>query len=225
MVYDWVVFDADETLFTFDTRQGLQSLFGRFKLTFDDQVLGEFKAVNAPLWQGFQNGALSATDIKRKRFLPWEQHFGMPSEDINTEFMHCMAAISETIDGTYPLLNALRGNVKMGIITNGFTELQQARLEKTQTQQYFDFLVVSEEVGIAKPDPAIFHHTRKQYMDDRVPQQRILMVGDNLHSDIVGGINAGWDTCWFNRSGDILSTDIAPTHTITHLDELAALLA
>lgn len=225
MSYDWVVFDADETLFSFDAEAGLKMLFDRHQLRFDDDVLAEFKEVNAPLWQGFQKGDLLAKDIKQKRFIPWESGFGKPSEAINLEFMQCMAEISETIDGTHRLLETLHGNTRMGIITNGFVELQQERLKKTQTDKYFDFLVVSEEVGLAKPDPQIFHHTQKLHIDESLPKERILMVGDNPHSDILGGINAGWHTCWFKRHDNTVSNDIAANHTITHLDELTALLA
>lgn len=224
MPYDWVVFDADETLFSFDARKGLETLFGRYELDFNDAVFSEFKTVNAPLWQGFQQGKLQAKDIKQRRFVPWEPLFGKVSEAINLEFMQCMADVSETIEGTRRLLDTLHGNTRMGIITNGFTELQQQRLEKTQTDKYFEFLVVSEEVGVAKPDPEIFHHTHRNHINESVPTERILMVGDNPHSDILGGIKAGWQTCWFKRNAAERS-DIRANHTVTHLDELTALLA
>ena len=225
MPYDWVVFDADETLFSFDARKGLETLFGRYELDFNEAVFSQFKTVNAPLWQGFQQGKLQAKDIKQRRFVPWESHFGKSSEAINLEFMQCMADVSETIEGTRRLLDTLHGNTRMGIITNGFTELQQERLQKTQTDKYFEFLVVSEEVGMAKPDPEIFHHTHRNHINESVPAERILMVGDNPHSDILGGINAGWHTCWFKRGDDADNSNIEANHTITHLDELTALLA
>ncbi|WP_435431314.1 HAD-IA family hydrolase, partial [Shigella sonnei] len=44
------------------------------------------------------------------------------------------------------------GNAKIGIITNGFSALQQVRLERTGLRDYFDLLVISEEVGVAKPN-------------------------------------------------------------------------
>ncbi len=53
------------------------------------------------------------------------------------------------------LLNAIRGNAKIGIITNGFSALQQVRLERTGLRDYFDLLVISEEVGVAKPNKKI----------------------------------------------------------------------
>lgn len=225
MRYDWVVFDADETLFSFDAEKGLTHLFARYGVPFNDQQLAHFKQVNKPLWEGFQRGELSATDIKQQRFVPWEQHFGKPSEAINAEFMSCMAEITETIDGTERLLATLHDKVQMGIITNGFVELQQERLEKTETEQYFDFLLISEALGIAKPDAKIFHHAHQQHMTEDTPPERILMVGDNPHSDILGGLNAGWHTCWFKRDDMPAPADIRPHHTIDHLDQLTAMFS
>lgn len=224
MSYDWVVFDADETLFTFDAQQGLSRLFAQYEMDFDSRHFEDFKAVNRPLWEGFQNGKLTAADIKQQRFIPWEQKFGKPSQEINAEFMSCMASISQTIEGTDRLLKALHGKTKMGIITNGFVELQQERLQQTDTHHYFDFLVVSEAVGMAKPDAEIFHHAHRQHMSELPDPGRILMVGDNPHSDILGGLNAGWHTCWFDRGNGEIPDHIKPHHTITHLDQLTALL-
>lgn len=224
MQYDWVVFDADETLFSFDAEKGLAKLFADHDLRFDEQQLTTFKAVNKPLWEGFQKGELQARDIKQQRFVPWEKAFGKDSESINAHFMSCMAQITETIDGTERLLQALHGKAKMGIITNGFVELQQERLEKTKTDEYFDFLVVSEAIGIAKPHADIFHHAHRHHMNEQPHPERILMVGDNPHSDILGGINAGWHTCWFNRDDSVAPEGINAHYTITHLDQLTALL-
>ncbi|WP_404400587.1 pyrimidine 5'-nucleotidase [Idiomarina seosinensis] len=225
MPYDWVVFDADETLFTFDAQQGLSQLFKQYDMAFEQSHFEDFKAVNKPLWEGFQNGQLTAADIKQQRFVPWEQQFGKSSLEINAEFMHCMASICQTIEGTDRLLETLHGKTKMGIITNGFSELQQERLQQTNTQHYFDFLVVSEAVGLAKPDAKIFHHAHTQHMADSADPERILMVGDNPHSDILGGLNAGWHTCWFDRGNFQIPESIKPHHTITHLDQLTRLLS
>ena len=55
-------------------------------------------------------------------------------------------------------------------------------------------------------------------------RQNILMVGDTLESDILGGINAGLDTCWFNLNNSETSGDIVPKHQVSKLAELEDLL-
>lgn len=107
------------------------------------------------------------------------------------------------------LLNAIRGNAKIGIITNGFSALQQVRLERTGLRDYFDLLVISEEVGVAKPNKKIFDYALEQAGNP--DRSRVLMVSDTAESDILGGINAGLATCWLNAHNREQPEGIAPT--------------
>ncbi len=225
MSYDWVVFDADETLFRFDAKRGLTQLLQSYEVDFTEAHFQRFKEVNAPLWDAFQRGEISAADIKARRFVDWEARLGVSSMELNRQFMAQMGSISSTLDGAEAMLNSLDKKVGMGIITNGFVELQQERLVAHQLEQYFDFVVVSEALGVAKPHPEIFHHTHREYISEDVPAHRILMVGDNPHSDILGGQRAGWHTCWLNEHEVPCPDEVSPNHTIRHLSELIDLVA
>lgn len=126
------------------------------------------------------------------------------------------------LEGAVSLMHALHNKVPMGIITNGFTALQQARLERTGFHDYFSALVISEQVGVPKPDAAIFDYAlEKMGNPDR---SRVLMVGDTPESDILGGMNAGVKTCWIDHGTRPLPAHIHPTWTVTSLGELKALL-
>ena len=103
--------------------------------------------------------------------------------------MNAMAEICAPLPGAVSLLNALQGKVRMGIITNGFTSLQQTRLERTGLRDHFDLLIISEQVGVAKPDARIFDYALAQAGNP--PRSRVLMVGGTAESDIRGGVNAG----------------------------------
>lgn len=129
---------------------------------------------------------------------------------------------SAPLPGAVSLLNALQGKVKMGIITNGFTSLQQTRLERTGLRDHFDLLIISEEVGVAKPDARIFDYALAKAGNP--PRSRVLMVGDTAESDIRGGVNAGLATCWLNAHQRELPADLEPDWTVTSLSELEQLL-
>ena len=129
-----------------------------------------------------------------------------------------MADICKPLDGAKELIDCLSKKVKMGIITNGFTQLQTVRLEKTGFKEAFSTLVISEQVGIAKPDVGIFQHAFNQMGNPN--KNEILMVGDNPHSDIQGGINAGVDTCWLNVDKKAAPQGIVPTHEVHSLWQL-----
>ncbi|MBD8162212.1 pyrimidine 5'-nucleotidase [Erwinia persicina] len=216
--WDWVLFDADETLFHFDAFAGLQRLFQQYDVPFSRADYDDYQAINKPLWVDYQNGAISALQLQHQRFEGWAARLDVTASDLNTGFLGAMAEICTPLDGAVELLTALKGRVKMGIITNGFTALQQARLERTGFLGVFDLLVISEQVGHAKPHPAIFDHALNQMGNPA--RDRVLMVGDNPDSDILGGINAGMATCWLNADGRARPEGITPTWEVTSLKAL-----
>lgn len=222
MKWDWIFFDADETLFTFDSFTGLQRMFLDYSVTFTAEDFQDYQAVNKPLWVDYQNGAITSLQLQHQRFQDWSERLNVPPGDLNDAFMNAMAEICAPLLGAVSLLNALQGKVKMGIITNGFTSLQQIRLERTGLRDHFDLLIISEEVGVAKPDPRIFDYAlEKAGNPDR---SRVLMVGDTAASDILGGINSGLATCWLNAHHREQPEDIQPTWTVNTLNELEQLL-
>ncbi|OAT29650.1 5'-nucleotidase [Buttiauxella brennerae ATCC 51605] len=222
MNWDWILFDADETLFTFDAFGGLQRMFLDYSVTFTAEDFQDYQAINKPLWVDYQNGAISALQLQHQRFEGWSERLSVPAGDLNAAFLNAMAEICVPLPGAVSLLNALKGKVKIGIITNGFTALQQIRLERTGLRDYFDLLVISEQVGVAKPDRKIFDYTFEQM--GYPPRDRVMMVGDTAESDILGGMNAGIATCWLNAHGRSLPEGITPTWEVASLSELERLL-
>jgi 5'-nucleotidase len=222
MNWDWILFDADETLFTFDAFGGLQRMFLDYSVTFTAEDFQDYQAVNKPLWVDYQNGAISALQLQHQRFEGWSERLNVPAGDLNAAFLNAMAEICVPLPGAISLLNALKGKVKLGIITNGFTALQQIRLERTGLSDSFDLIVISEQVGIAKPDRRIFDYAFEQMGNP--PRDRVMMVGDTAESDILGGINAGIATCWLNAHGRSLPEGIQPSWEVSSLSELEQLL-
>ncbi|MFU0921681.1 pyrimidine 5'-nucleotidase [Kluyvera sichuanensis] len=220
--WDWIFFDADETLFTFDSFSGLQRMFLDYSVTFTAEDFQDYQAVNQPLWVDYQNGAITSLQLQHQRFTSWAERLNVKPGDLNDAFMNAMAEICAPLPGAVSLLNALKGKVKMGIITNGFTSLQQIRLERTGLREHFDLLIISEEVGVAKPDRRIFDYALEQAGNP--DRSRVLMVGDTAESDIRGGMNAEWATCWLNAHQRPLPEGITPDWTVTSLHELELLL-
>jgi putative hydrolase of the HAD superfamily/5'-nucleotidase len=127
------------------------------------------------------------------------------------------------LPGAITLLDKLKPHAKLGIITNGFARLQNVRLEHTGLKDMFEWLVISELVGVAKPNKAIFEHAFD--LMGNPDKSKILMVGDTAASDILGGNNAGIDTCWLQHPEEQLPEGIKPTYTVTHLAQLQTILA
>lgn len=222
MKWDWILFDADETLFTFDAFSGLQRMFNDYSVTFTRDDFLAYQAVNKPLWVDYQNGAITASQLQVRRFASWAERLNVAPGDLNQAFLNAMAEICTPLPGAVSLLNALRGKVRMGIITNGFTALQQTRLARTGLREMFDLLVISEQVGVAKPDRKIFDYALQQMGNP--PREGVLMVGDTAESDILGGINAGLATCWLNAHQRPQPEGITPDWQVASLAQLEQLL-
>ncbi|MCL9683999.1 pyrimidine 5'-nucleotidase [Legionella maioricensis] len=220
--YTWILFDADETLFHFDAFSGLKLMFSHYGVAFTQQDYEEYEIINRPLWVDYQNGSITAEQLQCQRFNLWANKLQCAPQDLNSAFMAAMAEICTPLEGAVSLLNVLKEQAKLGIITNGFTQLQQVRLQRTGLREHFELIVISEEVGFAKPHQGIFDHTLA-IMGHPVREQ-VLMVGDNPDSDILGGINAGLHTCWLNRHNKPVPEGIKPHYQVSSLAELGYLL-
>ena len=101
------------------------------------------------------------------------------------------------MEGAIDAFKNTAAQVPVGIMTNGFSEIQRAKLSQFPI---FDELskdvIVSEEVGFLKPDVRLFKHAEAAA---KVPGESILYVGDSLSSDVKGGLGAGWKVAWYSK--------------------------
>jgi putative hydrolase of the HAD superfamily len=220
--YDWVLFDADDTLFNFDAERGLRLMFSRYGVDFGPAEFADYSAANVPLWQAYQAQQIDAETLQSRRFAAWGQRLGVAPLRLNQQYLLAMADICEMLPGANELLRCLQGRAKLGIITNGFSALQRIRLDKVGLTELIDVLVISEEVGAPKPEKAIFEHALAQM--NHPQRTRVLMVGDNPHTDVQGGLNAGLHTCWLNCHGVARPEGIDPHYEVKSLPELQQLL-
>ena len=222
MKYKWIFFDADETLFHFDAFKGLALMFSRNSVEFTQEDFAAYQKVNKSLWVDYQNGTINADKLKNTRFEAWSKKLNISTQVLNQGFLTAMADICSPLPGAKDLLDSLNGKVKLGIITNGFTALQEIRLQRTGFTDYFDAVIISEQVGTAKPDKAIFEYALKEAGQPNKDQ--VLMVGDNPDSDVLGGLNAGIETCWLNSDHRESPESIQAHYQVNSFMELQTLL-
>ena len=101
------------------------------------------------------------------------------------------------------------------MITNGFEDVQWGKLRNSGIVQYFDEVITSERAMALKPHAEIFAYALKK---TGATKEESIMIGDNLDADIGGAMRFGIDTVFVNHIGE--KTDIKPTFTIYHLQEL-----
>lgn len=227
MKYEVIIFDADETLFDFkkSEREAFKNTMLKFDIEYDENYhLKIYNEINTGIWKEFEQGLITQEKLKIERFKRLSDKLNIKFDEINfaKSYMEHLADASFLFDESIDLIENLNKSYKLSIVTNGLTSVQDKRIRKSTIAKYFDAIVISEEILIAKPDPKIFEHTLKHM--NFYDKSKVLMVGDSLTSDIQGGINFGIDTCWYNPNKIENKTSITPTYEISSFEELKSLL-
>jgi putative hydrolase of the HAD superfamily len=124
-------------------------------------------------------------------------------------------------EDTFEVLDKLKDHYQLLLLTNGSPDLQHTKLSLSpKLIPYFDHIVVSGDFGKGKPDPSIFEHAQLRLS---LHKEEILMVGDNLMTDILGANRAGIKSVWINRHQKERN-EVIPTYEIQHLRELFTIL-
>ncbi|WP_164669837.1 HAD family hydrolase [Virgibacillus doumboii] len=124
-------------------------------------------------------------------------------------------------DDTFHVLEQLKGKYQLLLLTNGSPSLQEAKLDLTpELRRYFDHIVISGAFGKGKPDPDIFMHALGLLSVDK---EEVLMVGDNLKTDILGASRTGIASVWINRHWEG-KEDVVPDYEISQLEELLSII-
>ncbi len=224
--YPWLWFDADDTLFDFGKAEkaALAKTFELLNLPYKDSDMEIYQRINQGLWQAMERHEITPSVLQVRRFellLEALELTSSPSQ-MGASFLEQLALCAELIDGAQDVLNALQGTSRIAIVTNGLKAVQRNRLALSPIREYISELIISEEVGAAKPKPeffeAAFAKTGSPAKGD------VLLIGDSLSSDIRGGVDYGLDTCWYNPKAEPRPEDLQVTYEIGNLRELLELV-
>jgi len=228
--YTTLLIDLDDTILdtAANSHATLREIYHEYSFDKYYERYEDFYDVYSPhnlsLWKKYEYNLIGKHEIMSKRFYIPFLHMENISEDtaldINNEFMHRTALRKKLIDGAVELLQVLKPYYKMYVLSNGFEEVQYLKMKSTGLNRYFDGIILSDEIGRNKPDPAIFTYAMERA--DANPDEA-LMIGDNWSTDIEGAKNSGIDQLWFNPSGNVKNTFI-PTFMVSELSEIKDIL-
>ena len=223
--YQWVLFDADHTLFDFDrsARASIESTAKEFGI---DKPLdyADYHEINMRCWEAYEKGEMDRDTLRYKRFQLFFEMKGVSADPVtfHDRYLEKLPHLPFLMDYASDILGHLHGRVRMAIVTNGLPEVQRPRLEIARLTHLFDVIQVAGEVGVAKPDRSYFDLLFEQMGNP--DKQDVIIVGDSTTSDIKGGSDYGIDTCWFNPDGLENRSGVRPTFEIRHLSELHHIL-
>jgi len=225
MPYRWILFDADGTLFDYDRAEAaaMRQSWCDFALPDRPTVGAEFRAINADLWPRYARGEITQEFLRVERFRRLLDGTGEDPERFSEHYLIQLGENAQLLAGAAELLQTLHGEVGMALVTNGVADVQNRRLDKSGLRPLFDAVVISSEIGHAKPHAGFFDAVFARIGNQR--REEVLMVGDNLDVDIKGGADYGLDTCWINPDGRPRPDEMRIDHEVRAVSELAALLA
>lgn len=230
-----ILIDLDDTLWATqrNNKRGLQALYtalewGQYFVSFDE-FFALYEPINHALWSEYNVGAISkeALSVERlRRPLEGKLEQSMQAWQRADElFISLVKEQTELCPHALEVMAELKQRYPIAILSNGFGSLQHTKVERSGLTPYVDQVILSDELGINKPDPRIFQHALS--LMGNVQAEDAVMIGDSYHSDIIGASNAGIPSIWYNPQGwwaDESVSITAPIATITDLRALLTLL-
>ena len=122
------------------------------------------------------------------------------------------------LPGAAETIHKLHPDHKMLIVTNGIADVQRPRFDNSEIKRYFENIIISDEIGAAKPAAEFFDIAFKAMGEP--DKKDVMIIGDSLTSDMAGGIKYGIDTCWYNPNKTQNTTSMNITYEIFELYEL-----
>lgn len=227
MLYTTLLFDIDDTLLDFKVAEhyAISTLMTELAVEASNANIQNYSQINQGYWEEFEKGLLTKETLIAKRFETFFaiHELAVDGKEMDVKFRSYLEKSHHLIAGSVSLMEALKPKYNLYATTNGVARTQYRRIKDSGLVQYFKDVFVSEETGYQKPTKEYF-----DYVFARIPNfnaKETLIIGDSLTSDILGGMNAGIDTCWFNPHNlPNHFTHIRPTYEIATLDELKTLL-
>jgi 2-haloacid dehalogenase len=224
--YPWLWFDADNTLFDYNKAEttALLKSFELFNLRFDERYMDSYRRINQDLWHLLEQQEIKPEVLRVRRFELFLEDIKLSAsvEELAATYIEQLGLCFDLIEGAHEVLQALHVKSKIAIVTNGLTTVQRSRLVLSPIKPFISELIISEEIGAAKPHAAFFDIAFER--TGNPPKSDVLIIGDSLSSDMQGGLNSGIDTCWFNPAGAQRPADLKITYEIRRLTEVLAIV-
>ena len=163
--YDHIFIDLDKTLWDFEknsleTFREIFSRYGIYKRGIEslELFLVEYIRINDMLWGLYRKNQIKKEVLNIRRFEMTLNEFGIDDLILATHIAEDYVNLSPLKNNLFPdtrnALDYLKGSYPLHIVTNGFEEVQQKKLDVSDLRKYFTTITTSEEAGVKKPEIA-----------------------------------------------------------------------
>ena len=225
-MYEILLLDLDDTILDFHKAEhdALTATLQAAGILPTEENISLFSRINDAHWKRLERGEITRSQVLYGRFRELFDTLGMTGQTdrIAEAYMENLAAGHTYLPGAEEALAALQKKYRLYLVSNGTAVVQHRRLKESGAVNYFADVFISQEIGVNKPVKAYFDACFARIPD--FAQDKVLIVGDSLSSDIRGGQNAGIATCWVNPKHKECTLPTRPNYEIEHLSQLEALL-
>lgn len=225
-----IFFDLDHTIWDFDknAEETLYELYYSYKLEelglrSPDRFIETYTLNNHSLWADYHLGKITKDHLREERFKKTFVDLGVDPGRIPVNFEHDYVRICPTKTNLFPqvheTLSYLSHKYQLHLISNGFKESTEMKIELNDLGQYFKHVIISEVVGVNKPDQAIFAFALEVAKADK---SHSLMIGDSIEADIRGAMGFGMEAIYFNPLNKEKPDDVV--HQVVHFEQLKLML-
>ena len=212
MRYKRILMDVDDTLFDFPTgnRRAVEQLMAELGLS-SPTIFEEYQAINHACWEALERGEMTQEVLHVERFRRFLARKGRSDDPaaVANRFAELLGRQAIPLPHAEETVRAIAERLPVVLLTNGITVIQRQRLANARISQWVSDVIISQEVGLSKPDPRIF-----ELALGGLDRREALMIGDGLRSDVQGANHAGVDVCWYNPGGKRLPGDLHAEYEI-----------
>jgi putative hydrolase of the HAD superfamily len=219
-------FDLDHTLWDFEKNSGLafEKIFQELNFDIDSEVfMGIYNPINVAYWKLYERNEIDQETLRINRVKDSFEalNYDITSDEIDAIsnlFIDYLTSNNHLIEGTIETLEYLKEKYVLHIITNGFSFVQDVKLQKSDLDKYFVTITNSESAGHKKPHENIFKHALSVANAEK---NQSIMIGDSFEADVLGALNFGIKAVYFNPKAEMISQNqIIQIQSLTQLKNL-----
>lgn len=205
---------------------GLDRIYSRY-----EDFCQVYQAHNTQLWERYGTGEVRKDYLEFDRFfyplicgpeqLPVAEALQIAPRMAADHLRHTTDYFAP-LPGAVEAVQALSRKYRLIVVSNGFSEVQYTKIDRSGLRECFEDIVLSEEVGIQKPNPGIYHLALER---NGLSADEVLMIGDSHFSDISGAAAAGIDQLWLVGDGSKKKSGQSATYELPELRDVVGFLA
>lgn len=217
-----VFFDLDHTLWDFDKNSALtfDQIFKLNNLKIDlNKFLLQYVQINLNYWKLYRENKIDKEALRFGRLRDAFKAVNFDIDDaliskLSSDYIIHLTSFNYLLNNAIEVLNYLHKHYNLHIITNGFDEVQDKKLSKSNIKGYFKTVTNSEMAGVKKPNPKIFNLALEL---SKAQVSESIMIGDSYEADILGAKNVGMDAVFFNTNNMTRDTDVKRINDLIQL--------